>query len=53
MESIILETRRSSEELAKRVGYDVAKFNKAIRDDVKRIEKEFGIKLRIVTRENL
>ena len=53
MNSIILETRRPSEELAEKVGYDVIRFNDAVRENVKKIEKEYGIKWRIVTKEKL
>lgn len=47
MDTIIRETRRPSEELAKKVGYDVTKFNEAVRENVKKIEKEFGIRWRM------
>lgn len=52
MSSIIEEIRRPSEELAKKVGYDVTKFNEAVQENVKKIEKEFGIKLKRAIRKN-
>ena len=49
---IICEVRKAGEEIAKRANYDVHTFSKIVKEDVKKIEKEYGIKWKRVIRKN-
>ncbi len=49
---IISEVRKAGEEIARRANYDIPTFSKIVKEDVKRIEKEYGIKWKRAIRKN-
>ena len=49
---IVCEARKPGEDLAKKVNYDVGKFIEAVKENVKKIEKEYGIKWKTAIGKN-
>lgn len=44
--------RKAGEEIAKRANYGIHKFSEIVKEDVKKIEKEYGIKWKRVIRKD-
>lgn len=49
---IINEVRKTREEIAKRANYDISILFDIVKEDVKKIEEEYGIKWKRVIREH-
>ncbi len=49
---IVNEVRRAREDIARRANYDISTLFDVVKEDVKKIEKEYGIKWKRVTREH-
>lgn len=49
---IVNEVRKAREEIAKRANYDISTLFDIVKEDVKKIEKEYGIKWKRVIREH-
>lgn len=51
-DQIVCEVRKVREELAIRANYDISTLFDIVKEDVKKIEKEYGIKWKRVIRKN-